>query len=55
LAELAKSFSDRHYFELEILEKPMRDDFPHGVVVALGIALAFCVSLFVLAAMGGWL
>jgi hypothetical protein len=33
----------------------MKDGFPHAVAVALGIALAFCASLFVLAAFGGWL
>ena len=31
----------------------MRDGFPHTVAVALGLLLAFAVSLFLLAAMGG--
>ena len=31
------------------------DGFPRAVAIALGIALAFCVSLFVFALMGGWL
>jgi hypothetical protein len=33
----------------------MDDGFPRAIAIALGIALAFCVSLFFLAAMGGWL
>jgi hypothetical protein len=32
-----------------------RDGFAHSAAVALGLALAFGVSLFVLAVMGGWL
>ena len=32
----------------------LEDGFPHAVAVALRIALAFCVSLFVFAVMGGW-
>ena len=34
-------------------ENAMRDGFSHRVAVALGFLLAFAVSLFVLAAMGG--
>jgi hypothetical protein len=33
--------------------RPMRDGFPHSVAVALGLMLAFGVSLFFLAAMAG--
>jgi len=31
----------------------MTDGFPHSVAVALGLLIAFAVSLFVLAAMAG--
>jgi len=33
----------------------VRDGFPRPMAVVLGIVLAFGVSLFVLAVMGGWL
>jgi hypothetical protein len=33
--------------------RPMRDGFPHSVAVALGLMLAFGVSLVFLAAMAG--
>ena len=32
-----------------------RNGFPHPIAVVLGVALAFGVSLFVLAVLGGWL
>jgi hypothetical protein len=33
----------------------MRDGFPHGVAVGLGLMFAFALSLFVFAAWGGLL
>jgi hypothetical protein len=44
-----------YFASLKISEELMGDGFPRVVAVALGIALAFCVALFALAAMGGWL
>jgi hypothetical protein len=33
----------------------MHDGIPHGVAVGLGLAFAFALSLFVIAAWGGYL